>query len=34
MANRVTINICGEEYTFIADESGGALNTPSRCKKL
>ena len=21
MANRVTINICGEEYTFIADES-------------
>ena len=21
MANRVTINICGEEYTFIAEES-------------
>ena len=21
MANRVTINICGDEYTFIADES-------------
>ena len=21
MANRVTVNICGEEYTFIADES-------------
>ena len=28
MANRVTINICGEEYTFIADE------TPSYMQKV
>ena len=25
MANRVVISICGEEYTFVADESAGYM---------
>ena len=25
MANRVTINICGEEYTFVAEESSAYM---------
>ena len=25
MANRVTVTICGEEYTFVADEAAGYM---------
>ena len=25
MANRVTMNICGEEYTFVAEESASYM---------
>ena len=31
MANRVTMSICGEEYTFVADESASYMQKVGAC---
>ena len=31
MANRVTVNICGEEYTFVAEESATYMQKVATC---
>ena len=32
MANRVTMNICGQEYVLVAEESAGYMDEASRAK--